>query len=65
MTKWNWRNPEAAALHQIRRLAGLDPDGPLVPMQPHVTERQQFDQHIQEYNKHVRDHYLCHALRFT
>lgn len=62
--KWNLRNPETV-LHHIRRLAGLDPDGPRVPMQPHITERQQFDEHIREYNKHIRDHYVCRALEFT
>jgi len=65
MTKWNWRDSEAATLHQLRRSAGLDPDGPRVPMQPYYTEAQQFNEMTAESRKHVRDASLVQALRFT
>lgn len=52
------------ARHIIIRAAGLDPDGKLMPMQPHKTDMQQFNEMLAEGDKHVRDSYLCRALRF-
>jgi hypothetical protein len=56
---------QAVALNQIRRLAGLDPDGPRVPMQPYLTDAQKWTGIRDEQNKHLRDAYLVNALRFT
>jgi hypothetical protein len=56
---------ENKTLVNIRRLAGLDPDGPRVPMQPHETYDQCFLRMQVETDQHTRDAYLCRALRFT
>jgi hypothetical protein len=56
---------EKAVLHQIRRLAGLDPDGKLVPMQPYLTEAQQWAKISEVEDKVFRDLTLVYALRFT
>jgi hypothetical protein len=56
---------EKAVLHQIRPLAGLDPDGKLVPMQPYLTEAQQWAKISEVEDKVFRDLTLVYALRFT
>jgi hypothetical protein len=53
------------SLEHIRRLAGLDPDGKLVPMQPYLTEAQQWLAIDKAEDKVFRDVALIHALRFT
>ena len=54
-----------ATLNLIRRLAGLDPDGPLAPMQPHETYDQYFLRMQVETDQHTRDSYLCRAVGYT
>jgi len=53
-------------LHEIRRAAGLDPDGPrLVPMQAPLS-REQTRRALRRVAKAAtRDAMLCRALRFT
>jgi hypothetical protein len=47
------------------RNLGVDPDGPLKPMQPYKTDEQQLDEVETEGERHVRDWCLINALRFT